>query len=147
MRTMAIGDLSRRTGVKPTTIRWYENEGWMPRPTRTEAGRRTYGEEHVRRLGFLRHARELGFSMGDVRSLLNLSERPGTDCQEVHAIATAHIDEIDGRVRRLLALRSELQRMAGQCAGGQVGDCRIVETLGDFNHGQCLTGDHGGSNG
>jgi DNA-binding transcriptional MerR regulator len=143
MPQMSIGELSRRTGVKPTTIRWYESEGWLPQPLRTEAGRRSYGEAHLRRLGFLRHARELGFSMAHVRSLLNLSDRPGEDCEQVHTIATAHIEEIDGRVRRLLALRAELARMAGQCAGGHVGDCRIVETLSHFDHDHCLTGDHG----
>jgi len=61
--TYAIGDLVRATGVKPTTLRWYEQEGWLPPPGRTEGGHRAYGEAHLRRLRFIRHARGLGFEM------------------------------------------------------------------------------------
>ena len=106
--TYSIGDLARATGVKPTTIRWYEAEGWLPPPARTEGGHRSYGDTHLRRLGFIRHARELGFSMEDIRSLLALADRPGADCSAAHAIAMAHIAEVDARMKRLEALRSEL---------------------------------------
>jgi DNA-binding transcriptional MerR regulator len=75
LRHMTIGDLSRWTGVKPTTIRWYEVEGWLPPPARTEGGHRAYGDTHVRRLGFIRHSRELGFSMADIQ-LLDLADQP-----------------------------------------------------------------------
>lgn len=143
MNKMGIGDLSKRTGVKPTTIRWYEAEGWLPPPVRTEGGHRSYSEAHRRRLGFLRHARELGFSMADVRSLLDLGQRPGEDCGAVHAIAAAHIEEVDGRIRRLLALRAELERMATNCQGGEIGECRIIEVLADFEHGHCGAPGHG----
>ncbi len=142
MSSLSIGDLSRLTGVKPTTIRWYEAEGWLPPATRTGGGHRSYSDLHARRLGFLRHARELGFSMEDVRSLLDLGDRPGADCGAVHAIATAHIAEVDGRIRRLTALRAELERMVDHCAGGHVGECRIIETLADFSHGHCVEPRH-----
>ncbi|MDJ0391539.1 MerR family transcriptional regulator [Roseomonas sp. E05] len=84
---MSIGDLSRLTGVKPTTIRWYEPEGWLPPPGRTGGGHRSYGDAHVRRRGFIRHSRELGFSMADIRSLLELVDRPWDDCSAAHATA------------------------------------------------------------
>ena len=137
-RHMGIGDLSRLAGVKPTTIRWYEAEGWLPPPARTEGGHRTYGEAHVHRLGFIRHSRELGFSMAHVRSLLDLADRRGADCSAAHAIA-----EVDARMRRLEALRAELQRMADSCVGGQVDECRIIETLADFEQGHCANPAHG----
>ena len=142
MTRIGIGELSKRTGVKPTTIRWYEAEGWLPPPIRTEGGHRSYGDAHIRRLGFLRHARELGFSMEDVRSLLDLGDRPGDDCGAVHAIAASHIEEVDRRIRRLLALRAELERMASHCLGGHIGECRIIEALADFEHGHCSTSRH-----
>ena len=143
MRHMSIGDLSRLTGVKPTTIRWYEAEGWLPPPARTEGGHRSYGEAHLRRLGFIRHSRELGFSMADIRALLDLADRPRDDCSAAQAIATAQIVEIDARLRRLQALRSELERMTQGCEGGHVGECRIIETLADFAHGHCADPAHG----
>lgn len=143
MRQMGIGDLSRLTGVKPTTIRWYEAEGWLPPPARTGGGHRSYGEPHLRRLGFIRHARELGFPLADIRALLKLADRPREECSAAHAIATAQIAEIDARLRRLQALRGELERMAQGCEGGRAGECRIIETLADFAHGHCATPGHG----
>ncbi|PZR12922.1 MAG: MerR family transcriptional regulator [Azospirillum brasilense] len=143
MERLTIGELSRLTGVKPTTIRWYEAEGWLPPPARTEGGHRSYGDAHLRRLGFIRHSRELGFSMEHIRSLLALADRPGDDCSAAHAIATAHIAEVDARMRRLEALRAELERLASNCAGGHVGECRVIETLADFEHGHCVGNAHG----
>ncbi|WP_408906291.1 MerR family transcriptional regulator [Muricoccus nepalensis] len=137
MARLTIGELSRMTGVKATTIRWYEAEGWLPAPSRTEGGHRAYTETHLRRLGFIRHSRELGLSMNSIRVLLDLADRPGDDCSAAHRIATAQIAEVDARMRRLEALRGELERMATSCAGGQVGECRIIETLADFSHGHC----------
>lgn len=142
--TYAIGDLARATGVKPTTIRWYEQEGWLPPPGRTEGGHRAYGETHLRRLGFIRHARELGFDSDAIRALLDLADRPDADCGAAHALATAQIREIDARLRRLEALRAELERMATSCEGAVIGECRIIETLADFSHGHCEDPTHTG---
>jgi DNA-binding transcriptional MerR regulator len=143
MQSYAIGDLARATGVKATTIRWYEQEGWLPPPARTAGGHRAYGPAHLRRLGFIRHARELGFASEAIRALLDLADRPQADCTQAHALATAQIAEIDARMRRLVALRAELSRMAAGCEGGSAGDCRIIETLADFGHGHCADASHG----
>lgn len=140
---LSIGDLSRATGVKPTTIRWYEQEGWLPPAARTEGGHRAYGEAHLRRLGFIRHARELGFESAAIRALLDLASHPEADCGQAHELATAQIQDIDARLRRLSALRAELERMTTSCDGGVVGECRIIETLADFGHGHCDDPDHG----
>jgi len=134
---LSIGDLARTTGVKPTTIRWYEAEGWLPPPARTAGGHRAYGEDHLRRLGFIRHARELGFPMESIHSLLGLAGRPAESCSAAHRIAGAHIAGIDARIRRLEALRAELARMTDRCEGGRSAGCRILETLADFGHGHC----------
>ena len=101
------------------------------------------GYAHLRRLGFIRHARELGFESEAIRALLDLADRPDADCGQAHALATAQIGEIDARLRRLTALRAELQRMATSCEGGVVGECRIIETLADFGHGHCEDPTHG----
>jgi len=142
-RMMSIGEVARATGVKPTTIRWYEQEGWLPPAARTEGGHRAYGEAHLRRLGFIRHARELGFESAAIRALLDLASHPDADCGQAHDLATAQIQDIDARLRRLTALRAELERMATGCVGGVVGDCRIIETLADFGHGHCDDPAHG----
>lgn len=140
---LSIGELARATGVKPTTIRWYEQEGWLPPAARTEGGHRAYGQAHLRRLGFIRHARELGFESAAIRALLDLADHPQADCSAAHRLATAQMREIDARLRRLAALRAELERMATSCAGGVVGECRVIETLADFAHGHCEDPGHG----
>lgn len=142
-RSFAIGALGRATGVKPTTIRWYESEGLLPPPLRSEGGHRVYSEAHRDRLGFIRHARELGFPMPAIRELLELAAHPERDCSEAHAMATAQIAAIDAKLRQLTALRGELQRMAESCAGHSAGECRILETLADHAHGLCADPRHG----
>lgn len=142
-KSFSIGDLSRATGVKPTTIRWYEAEGLLPEPGRTAGGQRAYGASHLQRLGFIRHARELGFGMPAVRALLDLSARPDQDCGEAHAAAMAQIATIDAKMRQLMALRAELARVAEACRGGPVAECRIIETLADHTHAHCLVAVHG----
>lgn len=135
-----IGELSKRTGVLATTIRYYEDVGLMPAPPRTIGGRRSYEASHVARLGFIRHARQLGFEVDAIRELLALNARPDLPCAEVDVIARRHLAEVDGRIERLTALRSELSRMVDECGHGRVGECRVIEVLSD--HGECLGHDH-----
>ncbi len=142
-KTFTIGDLARATGVKPTTIRWYEGQGLLPPPARTEGGHRAYADAHLQRLGFIRHARELGFPMPAIRELLHLASHPEQDCADAHAAATAQIKVIDAKLRQLKALRTELSRMARSCHGGRVAECRIIETLADHAHGHCGDPTHG----
>ncbi|MEE7494775.1 helix-turn-helix domain-containing protein [Methylobacterium oryzae] len=140
MKPIAIGELSRRTAVKVTTIRFYEERGLLPKPVRTDANRRTYGEADVRRLRFIRHARELGFEVEDIRTLLDLSAHPERPCDEADAVARKHLADIDDRLARLNGLRQEVQAMLDQCSGGPVRECRIIEVLAD--HGECLHDRH-----
>jgi len=126
----SIGALARDTGVKVPTIRFYEAIGLLPEPARTASNRRMYGSDAVRRLNFIRHARELGFELAAIRQLLALADDPQRPCAEVDSIAREHLGEIDSRIRRLTALRAEFGRMIRQCARGRISDCRIIEALG-----------------
>ncbi len=135
-----IGVLSRETGVKVTTIRFYEQRGLIDDPGRTPNGQRVYGADAVDRLNFIRHARDLGFSMDAIEELIALQTRPGSDCAAVDAIARRQLAAVRDRLNRLEALEAELKRMIASCEGGTVGDCTVMETLGD--HRRCLTADH-----
>ena len=131
---ISIGELSRRTGVKAPTIRYYELVALMPPPSRSEGQQRRYGEAEVSRLTFVRHARELGFEIEAIRELLAMSERPDQSCAEADRIARRHMSEVDRRIGQLTALRAELQRMVDACGHGRVGDCRVIETLANHQH-------------
>src|SRR5215218_2655046 len=90
-----IGEAARRSGVKVPTIRFYEQIGLLPSPPRTESNRRTYGPEDVLRLRFIRHARDLGFEIEAIRTLLGLSAEPQASCHEADSIARRHLEEVD----------------------------------------------------
>ena len=134
---LSIGELSRQAGVKVTTIRFYEGAGLMPKPPRSEGDRRLYDAGHVRRLSFIRHARELGFEMDDVRALLELSDRPEGSCEPVDEITGRHLAAVDAKIAKLTALKGELTRMLDCCGHGAVAECRVIEALAD--HGRCET--------
>ncbi|MBN8994607.1 MAG: helix-turn-helix domain-containing protein [Rhizobiales bacterium] len=135
---LAIGELSRRTEVKVPTIRYYEQIGLLPAAPRSEGGQRRYGPDEVKRLNFIRHARELGFEIDDIRHLLDLTARPQDSCHEADSIARRHLADIERRIAELTALRNELSRMVSECGHGRICECRIVEVIAD--HGQCRHG-------
>lgn len=139
---LTIGQLSKETGCKVPTIRYYEKIGLMPAPLRTEGNQRRYGPEHLARLGFIRHCRELGFRQQAVRELMTLANDPDQSCDSVTKIASTHLEEVNSRIVQLQALKLELERMIKVCRGGQIANCRILETLADHSHGHCLATDH-----
>lgn len=126
---LAIGDLARRSGYAVQTLRYYEQIGLMPKPPRTSGGQRRYGEDLLHRLLFIRHARDLGFEIEDIRSLLDLAGRPDQSCASVDAIAKAHLISIDGKIARLTALRAEVNRMLKACAKGRIAQCKVIDVL------------------
>ena len=142
MASLSIGELARHTHSKVQTIRWYEEVGLLPPPARTAGGHRVYGSQHLARLDFIRHARELGFPLDAVRALLALSDRPDQPCEDAHALASSQLAIVEEKLRRLEALRVELARMTDACRGGVVAECRILETLADHSHGHCVSPDH-----
>ncbi|WP_264048520.1 MerR family transcriptional regulator [Methylobacterium flocculans] len=125
-KTFAIGTLSEKAGVKVPTIRYYEINGLLPAAVRTDTNRRTYDEATVRRLRFIRHARDLGFDVEAIRSMLDLADRGDGPRGEDDVIARRHLAAIDSRLARLSALRIEVQAVADRGPGG-----RIVEALAD----------------
>ena len=125
----SIGDLALQSGTKVETIRYYEKAGLMPSPARTAGNHRAYTQTHANRLGFIRHGRELGFSLESVRTLLALADEPERDCADVDAIARQHLVAVRDRIARLQALEAELSRMIDACGCGRVAECRIIEAL------------------
>lgn len=126
---LMIGDLAAATGTKVNTIRFYEDIGLMPRAARTASNRRTYSPSDISRLAFIRHGRDLGFSIDEVRSLMNLSSHPDRDCADASAIARRHLRDVEERLTRLELLRAELTRIADSCEGGLTADCSVIEAL------------------
>ena len=127
---MKIGDLSRATATKVTTVRFYEQIGLLERPTRTASGRRTYGIADVDRLNFVRNARRLGFTIEEIRSLLALADQPERDCAEAADIASRHLADVEQRLRQLGALRDELAAMsASGCCARTMAECRVIQAI------------------
>lgn len=136
MRDFSIGELSKMSGVKVPTIRFYEQIGLLPTARRSEANRRVYGDDEARRLRFIRHCRELGFEIDDIRALLDLAYDSQKSCAEADGIARKHLDETERRIAQLTALRDELHRMIEQCGHGRIAECRVIECLDD--HANCV---------
>lgn len=130
---ITIGTLSERTGINIETIRYYERIRLIPPPPRTESGRRLYGAEDIRRLTFIRHARDLGFDIATIKAMLALQGVPEAPCEQVSRIAINQLKAVESRIKRLRGLRTELTKMIKECGNGKVATCRIVEVLGDFS--------------
>jgi MerR family mercuric resistance operon transcriptional regulator len=126
---MTIGTLSRHTGCKIETIRYYERVGVLPAPARSEGGHRLYTTDHLRRLTFVRRARDLGFSLEAVRELLRLADGRGRSCAEVAAVARGHLDDIRAKIANLRRLEAVLDDLLAHCQGATAPDCPIIEAL------------------
>lgn len=135
MPALTIGKLATATEVKAPTIRFYEQIGLLPPPDRSDSDRRLYGEATVKRLSFIRHARQLGFSVEAIRSLLALTDEPDRPCEDANALAAEQLADVEAKIAQLEALRSELRRMVTANCHGRAGDCRVIEVLSD--HGLC----------
>lgn len=127
---LTIGDLGKATGTKVETVRYYERVGLLPKPDRSPSNYRSYGPAELGRLSFIRRARDLGFSLDQVRALLGLSDDRTRDCAGIDRIANEHLREVDRKLADLAALRRELKAVIDSCDGGTVAECRIIEALG-----------------
>jgi DNA-binding transcriptional MerR regulator len=136
----SIGDLSRRTGVKVPTIRYYEQMGLVAAPERSEGNQRRYSRRELERLSFIRHARDLGFAVEDIRSLIDLSGHPERPCGHADRIAGEQLRAVREKIAQLKRLETELERIASCCEGKTVGDCYVIRALSD--HALCAD-DHG----
>jgi Cu(I)-responsive transcriptional regulator len=126
---VSIGDLALATGVAVETIRYYERIGLMPAPPRTRGNYRSYDDGHQRRLSFIRRSRDLGFTVEDVRALLDLADRREHDCQEVDTMARRQLEDVERKIKALERLRHELHDMIDHCTRSTVADCRIIRSL------------------
>lgn len=132
MKGTTRGALAEATGVGAETIRYYEQIGLLPPPERTANGYRVYTPAHAQRLTFIRHARDLGLSLDAVRELLTLANDRLRSCARVDRLVQEHIHELDHKIAGLTELRRELGRIAELCrGGGKIGECRILEALGE----------------
>lgn len=134
---LTIGKLGSATGTKVETIRYYEQIGLLPAPARSAGNYRTYEGEHLRRLSFIRRARDLGFSIDQVRELMGLADRREQSCMAVDVIANQHRDAITRKITDLMVLAGELDALIDSCGRNTVADCRIIEALSpsEFNSG------------
>ena len=125
-----IGDLSRRTGCNIETIRYYERITLLPIPVRSAGRYRLYGTADVRRLAFIRRARELGFTLDEVRTLLSLSANNAQGaCANVCELAENHLAEVRGKIADLRAMERVLADAISRCAAGEVPGCPIIDAL------------------
>lgn len=129
-RHLSIGDLAKATNTKVETIRYYERIGLLPSPARAGSGNyRSYTVEHLGRLSFVRRARDLGFSLEQIRELLGLADQKERSCEAVDAIAREHLSEVERKIADLTALRRELRDLITRCRHNTVAECRIIEAL------------------
>lgn len=134
LRIVSIGEASGRTGVKVPTIRYYEQVGLLPAASRTAGNHRHYSADELDRLAFIRHARELGFSLSSIRELLDVRDRPDQPCSDAHRIVRLRLKEVSRRIESLLELKRILEAIVGSCAHERVGKCGIIEALAEIRH-------------
>ena len=132
---MQIGEAARLTGVSAKMIRHYESIGLIPSADRRESNYRDYGHHDVHRLGFIRRARDLGFSIEEIRDLLRLWGDQARESAEVKALTLGHITELDRKITLLTEMRDTLAHLAHACDGDHRPDCPIIQSLaGDEPH-------------
>ncbi|HKR20333.1 MAG TPA: helix-turn-helix domain-containing protein [Stellaceae bacterium] len=128
--SITIGELSRRTGCKVETVRYYERVGLMSPAPRTAGRYRLYDDGDVRRLAFVRRARELGFTVANVRTLLTLAlGQSDGSCAQARELAAAHLAEVRGKIADLRAMERVLDDAVDQCATGDVPNCPVIDAL------------------
>ena len=130
MKAMTIGQVARHAGVGIETVRFYERQGLLEEPARKQSGYRQYGEDVVARLRFIRRAKELGFSLKEIKELLALRVDPTTTCAEVRSKAAAKIADVEQKIEALQRIRTALVKLTAVCRGrGPTSECPILDAL------------------
>ncbi|MBS0308893.1 MAG: Cd(II)/Pb(II)-responsive transcriptional regulator [Proteobacteria bacterium] len=142
---MKIGELAKQTGSQVETIRYYEREGLLAAPSRSEGNYRLYGTAHVERLQFIRHCRSLDMTLGEIRALLAFRDAPEQNCGAVNDLLDEHIGHVAHRIAELQALEKQLKSLRGLCRRTKAAkDCAILQTLSKQENGHVAKrGSHG----
>ena len=135
MKSLTIGQLAAAAGVNLETVRYYERINLMPSPARTARGYRAYEAANVRGLAFIRRARELGFSIEQIRALLALAQPSRASCTEVRKIAQTHLDEVRAKIADLVRLESILAGTIARCSDDPAPSCPVLDMLATPEHG------------
>ena len=128
-RSLRRSDLAKATGCNLETIRYYEGVDLLPAPVRTAAGHRAYNGQDVRRLGFIMRARELGFSLENIRGLLGLGDGALRSCAEVKERTEVHLEDVRTKIADLQRIEAVLSRTAALCTGEDRPDCAVLDSL------------------
>src|SRR5471030_780213 len=127
---ITIGALAKRTQCQAETIRYYEREGLLPAPARSQGNYRQYETKHVERLSFIRHCRSLDMTLDEIRALLDFRDAPTRDCTEVSALLDEHVHHVADRIAQLRRLQRQLKHLRGLCAQpGQAERCGILNAM------------------
>ena len=129
MQAINIGAASKASGVSAKMIRHYEQVGLLPGPMRSEAGYRLFTPAEVNTLGFIRQARDLGFSIAQIGELVGLWQNRKRPSRQVKALAQAHIQELDQKIEELLGMKATLEHLVHCCHGDERPECPILESL------------------
>ncbi|WP_339687084.1 heavy metal-responsive transcriptional regulator [Gimesia maris] len=130
MKSFTIGQVAERSGVGIETVRFYEREGLIPKPNRSSSGYRLFDDETIARLQFIRRAKELGFTLNEIKELLSLRLNATTSCADIKSRAEAKITNIDEKIRTLRRMKTALKKLTSQCnSQGSVNECSILDAL------------------
>lgn len=124
------GQLAKAANVGIETVRFYEQQGLLPKPVRSSAGYRQYTHDSLKRLLFVQHAKELGFSLGEIKDLLSLRVNSNCSCKNVKVLAEEKVRDIQSKIRGLIKMQAVLKRLIHACSGkGPTSECPILEAL------------------
>ncbi len=134
MKRLTIGRVAGQAGVGVETVRFYERQGLLEEPPRRQSGYREYGEDTVARLRFIRGAKQLGFTLKEIKELLALRHDPSAPCSDLKQRAEAKITDIEIKIRSLQKMKKALVKLAAACSGqGTSAECPLLESLGQAN--------------
>lgn len=130
MSTITIGKLAKKSDVNIETVRFYERKGLMPKPSRSPSGYRLYSDDDQKRLHFILLAKNHGFTLSDIKDLLELRVDPSSTCEEVKAKADHKIEAIEGKIAELQCMKRALAVLAATCHGdGPAGECPLLDAF------------------
>lgn len=129
---LRIGELSKKADCLVQTVRFYESEGLLPEPARSEGNFRLYDDVHLQRLLFIRRCRAIDLTLDEIRQLLTFRDRPELDCGEVNALADSHIAQVRAKIKDLRALEHELTDLRRSCDTSRTArECGILKSLAE----------------